>query len=101
MAAGGREGVTQAIDTTIRAADWLLKDELDKAMRSFKRKAPDFATACADARIIGELSGGAATKPAVPVTKVTRTLAAGVGGWTAAWRQPLRSLRRAARRKSR
>jgi len=44
-------------------ADLLLRNELDKAMRKFKRKEPDFAKAYADARIIIELGCGGATTP--------------------------------------
>lgn len=69
--------VTLGIETTTKTADGLLKDELDKAMRKFKRKAPDFAQAYADARIIVELGGAAAPKPAAPVTKGATTLTSG------------------------
>ena len=68
--------VTGNIDASIKSADFLLKNELDKAMRKFKRKEPDFAKAYADARIIVELGGGgaAAQKPATPAPKSATTL---------------------------
>ena len=52
------KGVTGSIATDIQSADALLKLELDKAMRKFKRKNPDFAEAYANARIIVDLGGG-------------------------------------------
>ena len=58
------KGVTASIETNIRSADTLLKKELDKTMRKFQRKNPDFAQAYEDARIIVDLGGG---KTALPV----------------------------------
>ena len=58
------KGVTAGIDTDIRSADALLRTELDKTMRKFQRKNPDFAQAYADARMIMDLGGG---KTALPV----------------------------------
>ena len=71
--------VTGGIEADVKSADALLKNELDKAMRKFKRKAPDFAKAYADARIIVDLGGGSATpqKAAATAPKTVTTLTAG------------------------
>lgn len=57
------KGVTGDIATDTRAADRLLKAQLDKAMRKFKRKNADFATAYANARVIVNLGGGGGGSP--------------------------------------
>ena len=58
--------VTGTIETDTKSADALLKLELDKAMRKFKRKNPDFAEAYANARIIVDLGGGQQPPPPTP-----------------------------------
>ena len=63
------KGVTGTIETGTKSADALLKLELDKAMRKFKRKNPDFAEAYANARIIVDLGGG--QQPPAPPTPPT------------------------------
>jgi hypothetical protein len=69
--------VTTRIETNTKEADALLRDELDKSMRKFKRKAPDFAKAYADARIIVELGSAPAPKPAPPKPEGATTLTTG------------------------
>ena len=66
--------VTGGIEADTKSADLLLKNELDKAMRKFKRKEPDFAKAYGDARIIVDLGGGGAV-PQKPVTPTEKSAA--------------------------
>ena len=70
QAASAGTVVTGDIKTDTASADALLKLQLDKAMRKFKRKNPEFFNAYTSARIIVNLGGGNSTPtppPAQPV----------------------------------
>jgi hypothetical protein len=67
------KGVTASIDANIRSADALLKKELDKTMRKFQRKNPDFAQAYADARIIVDLGASKTAAPVNPLPLPAKT----------------------------
>jgi len=60
------KGVTGQIAADTQSADALLKSELDKAMRKFKRKNPEFAGAYENARIIVNLGGEQQETPPTP-----------------------------------
>ena len=57
------KGVTGGITADFQSGDALLKKEIDKGMRKFRRKNPQFAQEYADARIIVDLGGGKSAAP--------------------------------------
>ena len=57
------KGVTGGIAADFQSGDALLKTELDKGMRKFRRKHPEFAQEYANARIIVDLGGGKSAAP--------------------------------------